>query len=407
MSCMPRIFSATPRASFAPPFTTFTPPPLPRPPAWICALTTTTGAPVSVMILVAACSASSTVKQGMPFGTAMPYFANSCLPWYSWIFIDSRLRFHDVDDLLHAVGAGLEHGLLLRRQLDVDDLLDAAGADDHRHAEVQVLVAVLTVEVGGGRQQSLLVQQVGFGHDDGAVGRRVERARAHQIDDFAAAFAGAVDHFGQLVGRDQLLDRHAVDRAVVEGRHHVVTVAAEHHGAHVFDAGAGLARQEQREASAVEHAGHADDLLARGAGAALELVDHRVERVADHDHEGVRTMFLGVVGDVLDDRQVDAHQVVARLARLARDAGGDDQHVGAGEIFPVRGAGDLRVSARAGGRLLEVKSLTFGEAFLGGDIEQHDVAQLLGEAQIRQLAADVARTNQTNLLSSHGFRLQR
>jgi hypothetical protein len=53
------------RASAAPPFATFTPPPLPRPPAWICALTTTTGLPVSTASLLAAASASSTVKRGI------------------------------------------------------------------------------------------------------------------------------------------------------------------------------------------------------------------------------------------------------------------------------------------------------------------------------------------------------
>ena len=47
---------------------TFTPPPLPRPPAWIWALTTHTGPPS----FCAASTASCTVKAGMPRGTGTP-----------------------------------------------------------------------------------------------------------------------------------------------------------------------------------------------------------------------------------------------------------------------------------------------------------------------------------------------
>ncbi len=80
-SCMPRISPASfltsgiERASL-------TPPPLPRPPAWICAFTTHTGPPSDS----AAFTASSTENTGMPRGTGMPYLRKISLPWYSWIF---------------------------------------------------------------------------------------------------------------------------------------------------------------------------------------------------------------------------------------------------------------------------------------------------------------------------------
>ena len=68
---------------------TLTPPPLPRPPAWICALTTTTSVPACCWTFGIAAIASSAVIAGMPIGTGTPYFRNSCLPWYSWIFMGS------------------------------------------------------------------------------------------------------------------------------------------------------------------------------------------------------------------------------------------------------------------------------------------------------------------------------
>ena len=66
-SCMPRIFFACARTSSSD-FATFTPPPLPRPPAWICALTTHTLPPSCR----AAATASSTPKHGTPRGVGTP-----------------------------------------------------------------------------------------------------------------------------------------------------------------------------------------------------------------------------------------------------------------------------------------------------------------------------------------------
>src|SRR5690606_23304388 len=82
LSIMPSISEASALAS-AGLLASFTPPPLPRPPAWICALTTVTEVPSSR----AAASASSGVFATMPRGVGTPYFRKSSLPWYSWIFI--------------------------------------------------------------------------------------------------------------------------------------------------------------------------------------------------------------------------------------------------------------------------------------------------------------------------------
>src|SRR5216683_5355479 len=84
---MPRILPAHSRTS-ASDLTTFTPPPLPRPPAWICAFTTQTLPPSSR----AALTASSTEKQGTPRGVATPYLRRISFAWYSWIFIGALCR---------------------------------------------------------------------------------------------------------------------------------------------------------------------------------------------------------------------------------------------------------------------------------------------------------------------------
>jgi len=76
---MPKIFFTAASASSRV-FATLTPPPLPRPPAWICAFTTTTSVPDCCWTFGIAASASSALSAGMPIGTGTPYFWNSCLP---------------------------------------------------------------------------------------------------------------------------------------------------------------------------------------------------------------------------------------------------------------------------------------------------------------------------------------
>src|SRR5436190_837340 len=64
-------------------FTTLTPPALPRPPAWICALTTHTGPPSCS----AAWTASLALNAGMPLGVGTPNSRSTDLAWYSWMFM--------------------------------------------------------------------------------------------------------------------------------------------------------------------------------------------------------------------------------------------------------------------------------------------------------------------------------
>ena len=87
-----------------------------------------------------------------------------------------------------------------------------------------------------------------------------------------------------------------------------------------------------RKRAEVEHAGHADHHVVRQAGEFAQRPDHGVERVGDADDEGVRGVRLDALADRLHDLQIDAEQVVAAHARLARHAGGDDADVGAGDV---------------------------------------------------------------------------
>src|SRR5690606_13261098 len=135
----------------------------------------------------------------------------------------------------------------------------------------------------------------------------------------------------------------AAHRAVLDHRHHVVAVAAQHEGPHVAHRHAELLGHEVAEPAGVEHPGHPHHVALGAAGDLEHRVHHRVERVADHDDEGVGAGRLQVGGDVRHDLDVGVQQVVAAHARLAGDAGGDDHHVGPGHVVVRAGADDTAV----------------------------------------------------------------
>src|SRR6185295_9246999 len=107
---MPRIFFAQSRTSSID-FATLTPPPLPRPPAWIWAFTTQTLPPS----FFAASTASSTVNAGIPRDVGTPNLRNSSLPWYSWMFMGED-RGRESVTILSARGNALARDALDLRQ---------------------------------------------------------------------------------------------------------------------------------------------------------------------------------------------------------------------------------------------------------------------------------------------------
>jgi hypothetical protein len=109
---------------------------------------------------------------------------------------------------------------------------------------------------------------------------------------------------------------------------------------------------------------------------------------------------LDALADGLHDLQVDADQVVAAHARLARHAGGDDADVGARDVGVVVGALQGHVRAEDGRGLGDVQRLALRGAF--GDVEQDHVAQGFARGHVGQGAADHAGADKGDLRASHG-----
>ena len=157
--------------------------------------------------------------------------------------------------------------------------------------------------------------------------------------------------------------------------------------------------------AAVEHARHADDHVVRQAREFAQRPHHRVERVGDADDERVGGVVLDALADRLHHLQVDAEQIVAAHAGLARDTGGDDDHVGAGDILVIVRPGDLRVEALDRAALRQIERLALRHAL--DHVEQDDVAEFLLRGEMGERAADVAGADQRDLLAGHEHSLAR
>ena len=176
-------------------------------------------------------------------------------------------------------------------------------------------------------------------------------------------------------------------------------MAAEHEGGDVLDRHLEFLGEEVAEARRVEHAGHADHMGLRQAGEFLQRPDHGVERVGDADDEGLRRIFPDAGADLLHDLEVDAEQIVAAHAGLARHAGGDDADIGALDAGIVVDAGIARIETLDRRGLGDVEPLALRNAF--GDVEHDDVAEFLEADQVGERAADHAGPDEGYLVACH------
>ena len=110
-------------------------------------------------------------------------------------------------------------------------------------------------------------------------------------------------------------------------------------------------------------------------------------------------MLLDALADGRHHFQIDAEKIVAAHAGFARDARGDDDHVGAGDVGVGLCPLKFRVETVDGGRLRDVERFALGQAF--DDVEEDDIAQFLETDEVGERAADLSATDECNLFASH------
>ena len=152
-------------------------------------------------------------------------------------------------------------------------------------------------------------------------------------------------------------------------------MAAKHERSDILHRHVEFIGQEMAEAARIEDAGHADHHMVWKAGKFAQGPYHRVERVGDADDKCVWRVGCDAFTDRLHHLQVDAKQIVAAHARLARDASGDDDDVSACDIGIIIGARDCGVEAFNRTALRQIQRLALRNAF--NNVEKDDVAKAL------------------------------
>ena len=127
-------------------------------------------------------------------------------------------------------------------------------------------------------------------------------------------------------------------------------------------------------------------------------VAHGVERVRDDDQDRVGRVLRGLLDDRPDDPGVLGEQVVAAHARLAGEAGRDDDDVRAGRVGVVVRAGDPGVVADDRGRLGQVEALALGQAL--DDVDEDDVGEARLGDPLGGRRADIAGADDGDLVAA-------
>src|SRR6202035_3417967 len=102
---------------------------------------------------------------------------------------------------------------------------------------------------------------------------------------------------------------------------------------------------------------------------------------------GLRAVLFYRRADRLNDAGIDSDQIVAAHSRLARNAGGDDDDIGARDIGIVIGAVDDRVISFDRRPLDDVEGLALRHDF--DDIDKKDIREPFEPGEKRQGAADL------------------
>ena len=152
---------------------------------------------------------------------------------------------------------------------------------------------------------------------------------------------------------------------------------AEHIGVHVELVDRVVLREARTQTRGVEDRTGADDAGFRQAGALAEGVGQNIDRVADDQVDGVGRVARDLRDDALDDVDVRLRKVESRLARLSRDAGGNDDDVG---ILAVRIAARID-RARAAERRALANVERFAERLVVVDVDHDDFGSQTHDGQ--------------------------
>jgi len=124
-------------------------------------------------------------------------------------------------------------------------------------------------------------------------------------------------------------------------------------------------------------------------------IGHDVDGIAHDDKDRFGRVGYDLPDDTGDDLVVGLEQVVPAHPGLAGDAGGDDDDIGVFGLLVTVGADDAAVKAFHGTGLGQIQCLPLRDPL--DDIDEDDIAQLLGRRPVGRRRSDVAGSDDRDL----------
>ena len=177
-------------------------------------------------------------------------------------------------------------------------------------------------------------------------------------------------------------------------------MATDHQGADILHRETGLHGDEGAEAAAVQGPGHTHQLPPGQPGGLVEGVDHGIQGIGGENDEGIRGMPRHLAGDLADDAEIGLQQVFPAHPRPPGHPGGDDHQVRPGDGGKLAAGGEFHVITVMGAQGQQVQHLAPHLGLQRGQVDQHQVAQLLLGGDQGQDAADLPGPDQGDLVSA-------
>ena len=176
-------------------------------------------------------------------------------------------------------------------------------------------------------------------------------------------------------------------------------MAAEDCACDISDRYSQLHREKCPIACRIQRTRHTDDLMLGEACDLVKRIDHGIERIGEDDAKGIWSIFFDPIGNVGDDLDVCAQQVFPCHTSLTGLSCCDDDHIGALDIFVVRGACDVGVVVAMRSHFHKIQCFALHRIYVVRNIQHNDVSHFFLGSEHREDLADLASADECDFLS--------
>ncbi len=131
----------------------------------------------------------------------------------------------------------------------------------------------------------------------------------------------------------------------------------------------------------------------------MECVHHGIQRIGKDDAECIGSILLDALGHISDDLDICVEQVFPCHSCLTWFSCCDDDHIGAMDIFVIRGARDVGVIVAVRSHLHKIQCFSLYWIHVVWNIQNNDVSHFFLGGEHGEDLADLASADECDFLS--------